>query len=143
MGWSQRELAAWWGRSESLVSKIEQGVKRLDSVDDARRLADLTGVDVVWLLGLDGAGPGWRPAQSPAGPAAGPAVAETAEASATEWETMLRRMFMLGTAAALSTGVLAGSLFDAERPGDGRRRLAPEMVADMAIVAEKYRRAYR
>jgi tetratricopeptide (TPR) repeat protein len=56
---------------------------------------------------------------------------------------MLRRMFMLGTAAALSTGVLAGSLFDAERPGDGRRRLAPEMVADMAIVAEKYRRAYR
>src|SRR2546430_1584156 len=41
MGWSQRELAARWGRSESLVSKIEQGVKRLDSVDDARRLADL------------------------------------------------------------------------------------------------------
>src|ERR1700758_423809 len=76
MGWSQRELAAWWGRSESLVSKIEQGVKRLDSVDDARRLADLTGVDVVWLLGLDGAGSGWRPAQSPAGPPAGQTAAE-------------------------------------------------------------------
>src|SRR6266446_6817672 len=114
MGWSQRELAAWWGRSESLVSKIEQGVKRLDSVDDARLLADLTGVDVVWLLELDGAS-GWRPAQSPAGPAAGRAVAETAEASATEWETMLRRTFMLGTAAALSTDALAGSLFDAEQ----------------------------
>ncbi|TMK39236.1 MAG: helix-turn-helix domain-containing protein, partial [Actinobacteria bacterium] len=37
MGWSQRELAARWGRSESLVSKIEQGAKRLDSLDDARR----------------------------------------------------------------------------------------------------------
>ncbi|HWD72855.1 MAG TPA: hypothetical protein VG779_10035, partial [Actinomycetota bacterium] len=43
----------------------------------------------------------------------------------------------------LSTGALAGSLFDAGRPVDGRRRLTPEMVADMAIVAEKYRRAYR
>ena len=57
MGWSQRELAARWGRSESLVSKIEQGAKRLDSADDARLLADLTGVDVVWLLGLDGSDP--------------------------------------------------------------------------------------
>src|SRR5438105_3877402 len=107
MGWSQRELAAWWGRSESLVSKIEQGVKHLDSVD-ARRLADLTGVDVVWLLGLDGAGSGWRPAQSPAAPPAGQAAAETAEASATEWETMLRQMFMLGKAAALSADAVAG-----------------------------------
>src|SRR6266513_4054026 len=98
MGGSQRELAAWWGRSESLVSKVEQGVKRLNSVDDARRLADLTGVDVVWLLGLDGAGSGWRPTQPPAGPAAGRAVADTPEASATEWETTLRGMFMLGTA---------------------------------------------
>ena len=118
MGWSQRELAARWGRSESLVSKIEQGTKRLDSLDDARLLAGLTGVDVVWLLGLDEPGSGWRPAPPPAGPVAG-----------------------RGTA--LLTDDLAGSLFDAEMPSDGRGRVAPEMVADMATVAEKYRRSYR
>ena len=72
---------------------IEQGVKPLDSVDGARLLADLTGVDVVWLLGLDETGSGWRPTQPPAGPAAGPAVADTVVASAKEWETMMRRTF--------------------------------------------------
>ena len=45
--------------------------------------------------------------------------------------------------AALSTDALADSLFAAERPVDGRGRVAPEMVTDMVTVAEKYRRAYR
>ena len=149
LGWPRRD-GVWAGRrgnwrlgGAARRALIEQGVKPLDSVDGARLLADLTGVDVVWLLGLDETGSGWRPTQPPAGPAAGPAVADTVEASAKEWETMLRRTFVLGAAAALSTAAAAGSLFDAERSVDGRRHVAPEVVADMATVAEKYRRSYR
>ena len=40
-GWSQEELAERWGHSREYVSQIERGKRKLDSMTQAMRLADI------------------------------------------------------------------------------------------------------
>jgi len=40
-GWTQEELAERWGRARAYVSQIEQGKRKLDSITQVMRLADI------------------------------------------------------------------------------------------------------
>jgi transcriptional regulator with XRE-family HTH domain len=145
MGWTQRELAVYWDRSVSYVQKIEQGVLGLDDVSAARHLAELTGVNLVWLLGLDEEQSGWRPAAA-ARPAARTPASRVGAPRAEEWNALLRRTFMLGGVVAASEALRA-DLGTVERvasaAGGEVERVPQETVEDVQSVAASYRRAYR
>jgi hypothetical protein len=145
MGWTQRELAVYWDRSISYVQKIEQGVLTLDDLSTAQRLAGLTGVNVVWLLGLDEEQSGWVPGV-PARSARPVPVSTMAVPTAEEWNALLRRTFVLGGVASFS-GALTGDLGAVERlasaAGGDVDRAPQETVEDIQSVAASYRRAYR
>src|SRR6266568_4143172 len=43
-GWTQEELADRWGHDRSYVSQVERGRRKLDSVTQVVRLADILGI---------------------------------------------------------------------------------------------------
>src|SRR4030088_3297698 len=96
-GLSQRGFALQIGRSESLISKLEQGERELNDLRLARAIADFSGVRMAWLLGLDD-GPA-LPTSGQSAPAHAETTVTTTVASRSaeeEWTEMLRRMFVLG-----------------------------------------------
>jgi transcriptional regulator with XRE-family HTH domain len=135
-GLTQREFALQLGKSESLISKLEQGERELNDVRLARAIAELAGVGVAWLLGLDEDAA--QPHQRSSSSGHRPSTATVAYPSAEEWSDMLRRTFVLGgLAASLSTGL------SPRPPLPKTGRVSSSLAADLHAVSASYRRAYR
>jgi transcriptional regulator with XRE-family HTH domain len=142
-GLSQRGFALQIGRSESLISKLEQGERELNDLRLARAIADFSGVRMAWLLGLDD-GPA-LPTSGQSGPAHAETTITTTVASRSaeeEWTEMLRRMFVLGGL----TATLAGSTVDAIIASGATASggsVSSDTTEDLRVVSRSYRSAYR
>jgi transcriptional regulator with XRE-family HTH domain/tetratricopeptide (TPR) repeat protein len=106
------------GRSESWVSKVENGAMKLDSIALARRIAGVLAVEVAYLLGLD-------PPGRTAAPSADVREFEVRHllVAPSDWEVLdpVRRRWFFMQAGVATLGVL-----EALRPGPGD---LPERVA--------------
>lgn len=129
-GLTQREFALQIGKSESLISKLEQGDRELNDVRLARSIAEFSGVRLAWLLGLDNSPTEGR--QLRTSPTTRSSTATVGEPNSEEWSEMLRRTFVLGgLASTLSTVASTNG------------QVTPDLTADMRAVSASYRRAYR
>ncbi len=110
-GFSQADFASLIGRSESWVSKVENGTMKLDSLALARKIADLLGVEVAYLLVLD-------PPDHPVTPSTGARelVIRHLLVNPSDWEVLdpvRRRWFFV------QAGVAALGVLEALCPGRG------------------------
>ncbi|WP_414943784.1 helix-turn-helix domain-containing protein [Amycolatopsis sp. cmx-11-32] len=147
-GLSQLEFAELIGRSESWVSKIETNSIRLKDLDLAERIADVLGVPLAGVLGLDTSVSGGAAASVSGGHTrVQSAVPQVTDAREWEmWDSMKRRWFL--TQAALA----ALAVTEALRPGPSDAVLATvferdgvdeQTVASLEQVVLGWRQAYR
>ncbi len=144
-GWPQKMLADFMGLSESWVSQVERGVRPLDSVETAERLARLLGVAAPHLLAVDVRFPDWQ-TDDRSSKSHRPSL-PTPHAARPDVEgpgSVLRRSFTLGAMAGLTAAVTGLSTnAQAEPARSSRGNVDSQTVTELRAMGDSYRRSYK